>query len=312
MLKWIVAGLAAALVTLAAPAASAHPVKTGVHFSEQVATDLSAARRHKKRKVRRVAVLPRVVPLPRPRILACLDKPPTDFSAARMMARVDPQPNEAEPVLPFSIDGVYALAQATDYLIETALQGDTMRRQGADVAIGRLHPVFRLRLAQAIREARAEGIKVGIYSAYRPPAFGVGGFRDKGASYHAYGLAVDVYGIGRPGSPTSRRWYLIAGRNKIYNPYGPWHRAEWNHFQPTFSRAVARRMELRTTITAKAPKDLLVMWTAGLKLISDRIVLAEPPRQRVKKRRHYGSRYARRSPIPKPVVATYANANPGS
>jgi hypothetical protein len=36
--------------------------------------------------------------------------------------------------------------------------------------------------------------------AYRPPAFGVGGFSDKFNSLHTYGLAVDMRGIGRPGS----------------------------------------------------------------------------------------------------------------
>ena len=40
-----------------------------------------------------------------------------------------------------------------------------------------------------------------MFSAYRPPAFGVGGFSDKFNSLHTYGLAVDMQGIGRPGSP---------------------------------------------------------------------------------------------------------------
>jgi hypothetical protein len=74
-----------------------------------------------------------------------------------------------------------------------------MTRQGPERAIERLHPEFVNRLAAAIAEARAAGMPLaGIFSAYRPPAFGVGGFADKFHSLHTYGLAVDVTGIGGP------------------------------------------------------------------------------------------------------------------
>jgi hypothetical protein len=64
----------------------------------------------------------------------------------------------------------------------------------------------RLRLESAIREARSAGLSsAGVFSAYRPPAFGVGGFSDKFNSLHTYGLAVDMRGIGNPGSPEARR-----------------------------------------------------------------------------------------------------------
>jgi len=50
-----------------------------------------------------------------------------------------------------------------------------------------------IRLAGAVHEARDAGLSsAGVYSAYRPPAFGVGGFSDKFNSLHAYGLAVDI------------------------------------------------------------------------------------------------------------------------
>src|SRR5262245_53683484 len=88
-------------------------------------------------------------------------------------------------------------ARARAYLIETATPGYTMTRQGPERAIGRLHPEFVKRLATAITEARGAGLPfAGIFSAYRPPAFGVGGFVDKFHSLHTYGLAVDVTGIG--------------------------------------------------------------------------------------------------------------------
>src|SRR5260370_16887131 len=72
-----------------------------------------------------------------------------------------------------------------------------MTRQGPERAIGRLHPQFVNRLAAAIAEARGAGLLfAGVFSAYRPPAFGVGGFVDKFHSLHTYGLAVDVTRIG--------------------------------------------------------------------------------------------------------------------
>src|SRR5262245_27491939 len=119
---------------------------------------------------------------------------------------------------------------ARAYLVETAHPGGTMMRQGPDVAIGRLHPEFVLRLAGAVREARDAGLEqAGIFSAYRRPAFGVGGFSDKFNSLHAYGLAVDMYGIGRPGSSEAKLWTGIAAKHGVVCPYGVNHRVEWNH-----------------------------------------------------------------------------------
>jgi hypothetical protein len=119
------------------------------------------------------------------------------------------------------------IAEARAYLIDTADPGYTMSLQGAELAIGRLHPEFAVRLANAIREARSAGLPfAGIFSAYRPPAFGVGGFSDKFNSLHTYGLAVDMRGIGRPGSPESQWWHEIAARNGVVCPYGPRDRTE--------------------------------------------------------------------------------------
>src|SRR5262249_37651509 len=72
------------------------------------------------------------------------------------------------------------IAQARAYLVETASPGYTMTLQGPEIAIGRLHPEFAVRLEHAIREARSAGLPfASIFSAYRPPGFGVGGFSDK-------------------------------------------------------------------------------------------------------------------------------------
>jgi hypothetical protein len=162
------------------------------------------------------------------------------------------------------------IAQARAYLVETASPGYTMTLQDPEVAIGRLHPEFAVRLEHAIREARSAGLPfASIFSAYRPPAFGVGGFSDKFNSLHTYGLAVDMRGIGAPGSPEAQLWHEIAAKNGVVCPYGPRDRAEWNHCQPTSSRMVTRDNPLRETVSSAGPLDLESMFEVGNVMIED-------------------------------------------
>jgi hypothetical protein len=168
-----------------------------------------------------------------------------------------------------SCDEDAELQQARNYLIETARPGGTMTRQGADLAIERLQPEFALRLARAIQAARQAGLnEAGIFSAYRPPVFGVGGFADKYYSLHAYGLAVDMFGIGRPGSSEAQRWHKIAADYGIVCPYGYRSRVEWNHCQPTHLQAVKSDNPLRDTITRNGPIDLERMFEVGRKFLA--------------------------------------------
>lgn len=141
-------------------------------------------------------------------------------------------------------------------------RGGTMQAQG-ERALDLLHPQAVQRFALAAREAHAEGIPVGIYSAYRPPSMGVGGFRDKYKSTHAYGLGFDVSGIGRPGSTTSRRWNEIATKYGLINPYGPDNRKEWNHYQLVPQKSAYQIPGLRDTITGEGPTDPEAMWLAS-------------------------------------------------
>ncbi len=155
-----------------------------------------------------------------------------------------------------------------DYLIDTSTPGGTMMRQGPELAIGRLHPEFVRRLATAIREARQAGLpSAGIFSAYRPPAFGVGGFSDKFKSLHTYGLAVDMSGIGGPGTAEAKLWHEIAAKHGVTCPYGFDNRVEWNHCQPTRIRIVVPESPLRHTVAASGPIDLDGMFEAGNALI---------------------------------------------
>jgi hypothetical protein len=162
------------------------------------------------------------------------------------------------------------VAEARAYLIETASPGYTMTLQGAELAIGRLHPEFAVRLERAIREARSAGLPIAsVFSAYRPPAFGVGGFSDKFNSLHTYGLAVDMRGIGSPGSPEAQLWHRIAAKNGVVCPYGPRDRAEWNHCQPTSVKIILAQNPLRETVTSAGPVDVESMFEAGNPLIDD-------------------------------------------
>jgi hypothetical protein len=162
------------------------------------------------------------------------------------------------------------VVEARAYVLETAQPGYTMTRQGPELAIERLHPEFVVRLAKAIREAREAGLtKVGVFSAYRPPAFGIGGFSDKFNSLHAYGLAVDMQGIGGPGSAEAKQWHQIAASNGVVCPYGPANRAEWNHCQPTSLKAVIARNPLRETISADGPRNLVSMFEVGSAVIEN-------------------------------------------
>ena len=156
------------------------------------------------------------------------------------------------------------------YLVETARPGSTMLRQGLALAIARLHPTLVRRLAGAISEARPAGLpSAGIFSAYRPPAFGVGGFADKFNSLHTYGLAVDLLGIGRPGSTEARIWYDIAARHGIVCPYGAGSRREWNHCQLTSVKSIMAGDPLRGTVSPPGPIDLEAMFAMGDALVSE-------------------------------------------
>jgi len=163
-----------------------------------------------------------------------------------------------------------SVREAREYLLNTSRPGGTMTRQGPELAIGRLHPEFAKRLANAIQAARSAGLhEAGVFSAYRPPVFGVGGFADKYYSLHAYGLAVDMHGVGRPGSGEAQQWHEIAAQHGIVCPYGYNHRAEWNHCQPTHLVTVRAENPLRQTVVASGPIDLGSMFETGARFIAD-------------------------------------------
>jgi hypothetical protein len=188
----------------------------------------------------------------------------------------DPEELLSQPDIPEAGPRLFADdPSGRTYLIETARPGTTMIWQGRELAIARLHPDFVVRLANAIWEARHGGLPlIGIESAYRPPAFGIGGFVDKFKSLHTYGLAVDMKGIGTPGSPGALLWHQIAARHGVICPYGPYNRAEWNHCQATRSKVISAGNPLRDTVTAQGPLDLGEMFDAGTSFIENNDIIA--------------------------------------
>jgi hypothetical protein len=145
-----------------------------------------------------------------------------------------------------------------------------MLRLGPEVAIARLNPEFVARLASAIREARQSGLpSAGVFSAYRPPAFGVSGFLDKFMSLHAYGLAVDMSGIGKPGSKEAGLWHDVAAKHGIICPYRFDSKREWNHCQAIQTKMVLPDNPLRKTITGEGPLQLDEMFQVGNSLIDN-------------------------------------------
>jgi hypothetical protein len=203
--------------------------------------------------------------------------PPTPTCSSNELGVYHPNLSPAgEPACGASPGTAAEIAEARAYLIETASPVYTMTLQGRELAIGRLHPEFAVRLEHAIREARSAGLfSAGVFSAYRPPAFGVGGFSDKFNSLHTYGLAVDMRGIGNPGSPEAQLWHQIAAKNGVVCPYGPRARTEWNHCQPTSVRIILAENPLRDTVSSAGPFDLETMFEAGNALIEDKASAAD-------------------------------------
>src|SRR5262249_43206488 len=84
-------------------------------------------------------------------------QPPLDQATASLPAAIREQLLSGLP--PKS-----AVEEAKAYLVQTATPGYTMTRQGAALAIDRLHPGFAVKLAEAVKRAREEGMtEVGVF-----------------------------------------------------------------------------------------------------------------------------------------------------
>jgi hypothetical protein len=193
---------------------------------------------------------------------------------------------------------VLDLDEARNYLVKTVDEpGGTMQRQGVRLAIERLHPAFAVRLAAAVREARDEGILAFVFSAYRPPEYGVGGYRNKFDSAHTYGLAADMGGIGEPCSKDAKEWHRIVARHGLFLPYGPCNRSEWNHTQlmgETGREFVGEHPRMRHAVKADGPVSALAMWVySGIKRVVGvaEAAVAVEPKITDERHRHYAAHH---------------------
>ena len=94
-----------------------------------------------------------------------------------------------------------------------------------------LNPAFASSLANAIRQARAAGLPVGLMSGYRSDTTTGSAYDAGGNSSHGYGLASDISGLDGPNGKITQAWAQIAQANGLHNPYGVDNKAEFNHWQ---------------------------------------------------------------------------------
>ena len=94
-----------------------------------------------------------------------------------------------------------------------------------------LNPDFASSLANAIRQARAAGLNVGLESGFRTPSQTGSAYDAGGNSAHSYGLASDISGLDGPNGKITNQWAQIAAANGLHNPYGVGNAKEFNHWQ---------------------------------------------------------------------------------
>jgi hypothetical protein len=97
--------------------------------------------------------------------------------------------------------------------------------------VSNMNPAFAGPLANALRQARAAGLPVGVMSGYRSDTTTGNAYDAGGNSSHGYGLASDISGLDGPNGKITNAWAQIAQANGLHNPYGVDNKAEFNHWQ---------------------------------------------------------------------------------
>jgi hypothetical protein len=130
-------------------------------------------------------------------------------------------PSSVPPPGPSLADAEAARAFLATLSSHTDRAGDTAN----------LNPDFAVRLASAVKQARAENIPISVFSAFREPGQTGSAYDAGGNSSHSYGLAADIAGLDGPNGKITQRWAQIAQANGLSNPYGIGNGAEYNHWQ---------------------------------------------------------------------------------
>lgn len=131
------------------------------------------------------------------------------------------------------------------------------------------NPVYATPLANAIRQANAQGLHIGLASGFRPPSTLVGqgrtgpaaGYDAGGNSGHSYGIAGDVSGLDGANGPITQQWAKIATANGLFNPYGIGNKDEYNHWQAYPTKNIPPQT-LDALKQASASGDIHNVWSA--------------------------------------------------
>ena len=158
------------------------------------------------------------------------------------------------PIVDKAVTGAMTPEDAKSYLSGLSMN----RNRAGDTSF--MHPDFAVKLATAIKQARAEGIPAALLSGYREPSV-IGSAYDEGHySGHEYGVASDISGIGLPGSKSAQRWAQIAKDAGLFSPYDPAGR-EYNHWQ-AYSQPNFSDQQVSLLQAAKKTGDPQKMWSA--------------------------------------------------
>jgi hypothetical protein len=163
--------------------------------------------------------------------------------------------------------------------------------------VSNFNPAFASPLANAIRQARAAGLPVGIASGFRKAGQTGSAYDAGGNSSHTYGLASDISGLDGPNGKITNQWAQIAQANGLHNPYGVGDKAEFNHWQLPLQPLEQTPQLLASLKQAKATGNMQSVWAAAPPLTGGTAVASAPPSRPV-------------TPTPGPTL--FAGLNPAA
>ena len=163
--------------------------------------------------------------------------------------------------------------------------------------VSNFNPAFASPLANAIRQARAAGLPVGIASGFREAGQTGSAYDAGGNSSHTYGLASDISGLDGPNGKITNQWAQIAQANGLHNPYGVGDKAEFNHWQLPLQPLEQTPQLLASLKQAKATGNMQSVWAAAPPLTGGTAVASAPPSRPV-------------TPTPGPTL--FAGLNPAA
>ena len=150
----------------------------------------------------------------------------------------------------------------TDPALARSYLASLSAHQGRPGDTSNLNPQFAIGMANAIQQARAAGMPVGLSSGFREAGQTGSAYDAGGNSSHTYGLASDISGLDGPNGKITNAWAQIAQQNGLHNPYGVGNRAEFNHWQLPSLPLEQTPQLLGQLKAAKASGNMQSVWNA--------------------------------------------------